>query len=97
MAKVYVTESADLTTQLNFCTIILQRPLPAIEVDDFIFRNTGATKDNPPELPAEKFQVKGFGEWGDRYKQVLYCVRVRGDGEADALAGVHSPLRVRRR
>ena len=31
--------------------------------------------------------MKGFGEWGDRYKQVLYYVRVRGDGEADALAG----------
>ena len=21
--------------------------------------------------------MKGFGEWGNRYKQVLYCVRVR--------------------
>ena len=39
------------------------------------------------DLPPERYQVKGFGEWGDRYKQVLYCVRVRGDGEADALAG----------
>ena len=94
----YVSESADLTTQLRLFTIILLRPLPEIEVDDFIFRNTGATEGNPPmELPAEKFQVKGFGEWGDRYKQVLYCVRVRGDGEADALAGAHSPLRVRNR
>ena len=27
---------------------------------------------------------------------MLYCVRVRGDGEADALTGAHSPLRVRR-
>ena len=49
------------------------------------------------ELPAERYQVKFFLEWGDRYKQVLYCVRVRGDGEADALAGAHSPLRVRNR
>ena len=96
--EVYVSESADLTTLLNLHTIIPLYPNPEIEVDDFIFQNTGATEDNPPmELPAEKFQVKGFGEWGDRYKQVLYCVRVRGDGEADALAGVHSPLRVRRR
>ena len=96
--EVYVTESADLTTQLRLFTIILLRPLPEIEVDDFIFRNTGATEESPPmDLPPERYQVKGFGEWGDRYKQVLYCVRVRGDGEADALAGAHSPLRVRRR
>ena len=96
--EVYVSDSADLTTLVNLFTIIPLYPNPEIEVDDFIFKNTGATENNPPmELPAEKFQVKGFGEWGDRYKQVLYCVRVRGDGEADALAGVHSPLRVRRR
>ena len=96
--EVYVSESADLTTQLKLFTIILLRPLPDIEVDDFIFRNTGATEGNPPmDLPPERYQVKGFGEWGDRYKQVLYCVRVRGDGEADALAGAHSPLRVRNR
>ena len=96
--EVFVSESADLTTLVNLFTIIPLYPNPEIEVDDFIFKNTCATADNPPmELPAEKFQVKGFGEWGDRYKQVLYCVRVRGDGEADALAGVHSPLRVRRR
>ena len=96
--EVYVSESADLTTQLRLFTIILLRPLPEIEVDDFIFRNTGATEGNPPmDLPPERYQVKGFGEWGDRYKQVLYCVRVRGDGEADALAGAHSPLRVRNR
>lgn len=95
--EVYVSDSADLTTLLNLFTIILRHPIPEIEVDDFLYRNMGATKGNPPmELPAEKFQVKGFGEWGDRYKQVLYCVLVRGDGEADALAGVHSPLRVRR-
>ena len=74
--EVYVSESADLTTLLNLHTIIPLYPNPDIEVDDFIFQNTGATEDNPPmELPAEKFQVKGFGEWGDRYKQVLYCVR----------------------
>ena len=31
---------------------------------------------NPPmDLPPERYQVKGFGEWGDRYKQVLYCVQ----------------------
>ena len=96
--EVYVSESADLTTLLNLHTIIPLYPNPEIEVDDFIFKNTGATENRPPmELPAEKFQVKGFGEWGDRYKQVLYCVRVRGDGEADVLAGVHSPLRVRRK
>ena len=96
--EVYVTESADLTTQLRLFTIILLRPLPEIEVDDFIFRNTGATEGNPPmDLPPERYQVKGFGEWGDRYKQVLYCVGVRGDGEADALTGAHSPLRVRNR
>ena len=96
--EVYVSESADLTTQLRLFTIILLRPLPEIEVDDFIFRNTGAMEGNPPmDLPPERYQVKGFGEWGDRYKQVLYCVRVRGDGEADALTGAHSPLRVRRR
>ena len=96
--EVYVSESADLTTQLRLFTIILLRPLPEIEVDDFIFRNTGATEESPPmDLPPERYQVKGFGEWGDRYKQVLYCVRVRGDGEADALAGAHSPLRVRNR
>ena len=96
--EVYVSESADLTTQLRLFTIILLRPLPEIEVDDFIFRNTGATEGNPPmDLPPERYQVKVLGEWGDRYKQVLYCVRVRGDGEADALAGAHSPLRVRNR
>ena len=96
--EVYVSDSADLTTLVNLFTIIPQYPMPEIEVDDFIFGNMGATEANPPtDLPAEKFQVKGFGEWGNRYKQVLYCVRVRGDGEADALAGVHSPLRVRNR
>ena len=52
--------------------------MPEIEVDDFIFGNMGATEDNPPmELPAERYQVKGFGDWGG-YKQVLYCVGVRG-------------------
>ena len=95
--EVYLPDSPDLTTQLRLTTIIPRYPNPAIEVDDFIFKNTGATEANPPmELPAEKFQVKAFGDWGG-YKQVLYCVRVRGDGEADALTGVHSPLRVRRR
>ena len=98
LQEVYVSDSADLTTFINLFTIILQRPMPEIEVDDFIFGNMGATEANPPtELPAEKYQVKGFGEWGARYKQVLYCVQVRGDGEADALAGVHSPLRIRNR
>ena len=95
--EVYVADSTDLTTFINLHTIIPQYPMPEIEVDDFIFGNMGATDDNPPmELPAERYQVKGFGEWGG-YKQVLYCVRVRGDGEADALTGAHSPLRVRRR
>ena len=95
--EVYVPGSTDLTTFINLHTIIPQYPMPEIEVDDFIFGNMGATEDNPPvELPAERYQVKGFGEWGG-YKQVLYCVRVRGDGEADALTGAHSPLRVRRR
>ena len=95
--EVYLPDSPDLTTQLRLTTIIPRYPNPAIEVDDFIFKNTGATEDSPPmELPAEKFQVKAFGDWGG-YKQVLYCVRVRGDGEADALTGVHSPLRVRRK
>ena len=60
--------------------------------------NLRATVGDPTmDLPPERYQVKGFGEWGDRYKQVLYCVRVRGDGEAEALAGAHSPLRVRNR
>ena len=60
--------------------------------------NLRATVGDPTmDLPPERYQVKGFGEWGDRYKQVLYCVRVRGDGEADALTGAHSPLRVRNR
>ena len=95
--EVYVPDSTDLTTFINLHTIIPQYPMPEIEVDDFIFGNMGATDDQPPvELPAERYQVKGFGEWGG-YKQVLYCVRVRGDGEADALTGAHSPLRVRRR
>ena len=95
--EVYVAGSTDLTTFINLHTIIPQYPMPEIEVDDFIFGNMGATEDNPSvELPAERYQVKGFGEWGG-YKQVLYCVRVRGDGEADALTGAHSPLRVRRR
>ena len=95
--EVYVADSTDLTTFINLHTIIPQYPMPEIEVDDFIFGNMGATDDNPPtDLPAERYQVKGFGEWGG-YKQVLYCVRVRGDGEADALTGAHSPLRVRRR
>ena len=50
--------------------------------------NLRATVGDPTmDLPPERYQVKGFGEWGDRYKQVLYCVWVRGDGEADALAG----------
>ena len=98
LEEVYVQDSADLTTLINLFTIIPQRPMPEIEVDDFIFGNMGATDDNPPtELPAERYQVKAFGEWGNQYKQVLYCVRVRGDGEADALAGAHSPLRVRNR
>ena len=98
LEEVYVSDSADLTTLINLFTIIPQYPMPEIEVDDFIFGNMGATEDNPPtELPAEKYQVKAFGEWGNRYKQMLYCVRVRGDGEADALAGAHSPLRVRNR
>ena len=96
--EVYVADSTDLTTFINLHTIIPQYPMSEIEVDDFIFRNTGAMEGNPPmDLPPERYQVKGFGEWGDRYKQVLYCVRVRGDGEADALTGAHSPLRVRRR
>ena len=95
--EVYVPGSTDLTTFINLHTIIPQYPMPEIEVDDFIFGNMGATEDSPPiELPAERYQVKGFGDWGG-YKQVLYCVRVRGDGEADALTGAHSPLRVRRR
>ena len=95
--EVYVADSTDLTTFINLHTIIPQYPMPEIEVDDFIFGNMGATDDNPPtDLPAERYQVKGFGEWGG-YKQVLYCVRVRGDGEADALTGAHSPLRVRNR
>ena len=82
--------------RISFSNNLLRR-LPEVEVNDFIFWNTGTTAGNPPmELPVEKFQVKGLGKWGDRYKQVLYCVRVRGDGEADALTGVHSPLRVRR-
>ena len=98
LEEVYVQDSADLTTLINLFTIIPQRPMPEIEVDDFIFGNMGATDDNPPtELPAERYQVKAFGEWGNQYKQVLYCVSVRGDGEADALAGAHSPLRVRNR
>ena len=60
--------------------------------------NLRATVGDPTmDLPPERYQVKGFCEWGDRYKQVLYCVRVRGDGEADALTGAHSPLRVRNR
>ena len=97
LEEVYVSDSADLTTFINLHTIIPQYSMPEIEVDDFIFGNMGATDDQPPvELPAERYQVKGFGEWGG-YKQVLYCVRVRGDGEADALAGAHSPLRVRKR
>ena len=98
LQEVYVADSADLTTLVTLFTIIPQYPMPEIEADDFIFANMGATEDNPPtELPAEKYQVKAFGDWGGRYKQVLYCVRVRGDGEADALAGAHSPLRVRNR
>ena len=98
LQEVYVADSADLTTLVTLFTIIPQYPMPEIEVDDFIFDNMGDTEDNPPtELPAEKYQVKAFGDWGGRYKQVLYCVRVRGDGEADALAGAHSPLRVRNR
>ena len=93
-----LTPSADLTTSVNLFTIILQRPMPEIEVDDFIFWNAGATEAQPPmELPAERCQVKEIGKWENGYKQVLYCVRVSGDGEADALAGVHSPLRVRNR
>ena len=98
LEEVYVSDSADLTTLINLFTIIPQYPMPEIEVDDFIFGNMGATEDNPPtELPAEKLQVKGFGEWGGRYRQVLYCVRVRGDGEADGLVGAPGPLRVRNR
>ena len=98
LEEVYVQDSADLTTLINLFTIIPQRPMPEIEVDDFIFGNMGATDTAPPtELPAERYQVKAFGEWGNQYKQVLYCVLVRGDGSADALAGAHSPLRVRNR
>lgn len=97
LEEVYVRDSTDLTTFIELHTIIPQYPMPEIEVDDFAFGNMGATEDSPPtELPGERLQVKGFGKWG-RYKQVLYCVQVRGDGEADALTGAHSPLRVRRR
>lgn len=97
LEEVYVRGSNDLTTFIELHTIIPQYPMPEIKVDDFAFVNMGATEDNPPtELPGERLQVKGFGKWG-RYKQVLYCVQVRGDGEADALTGAHSPLRVRRR
>ena len=97
LEEVYVRDSNDLTTFINLHTIIPQYPMPEVEVDDFVFGNMGATEDSPPvELPPERYQVKGLGEWGG-YKQVLYCVQVRGDGEADALTGAHSPLRVRRR
>ena len=97
LEEVYVPGSTDLTTFINLHTIIPQYPMPEIEVDDFAFGNMGATAESPPtELPPERYQVKGLGKWG-RYKQVLYCVQVRGDGEADALTGAHSPLRVRRR
>ena len=97
LEEVYVRDSTDLTTFIELHTIIPQYPMPEIEVDDFAFGNMGATAERPPtELPPERYQVKGFGKWG-RYKQVLYCVQVRGDGEADALTGAHSPLRVRRR
>ena len=97
LEETYVRDSNDLTTFINLHTIIPQYPMPDIEVDDFAFGNMGATEDSPPtELPPERYQVKGLGKWG-RYKQVLYCVQVRGDGEADALTGAHSPLRVRRR
>ena len=52
LEEVYVQDSADLTTLINLFTIIPQRPMPEIEVDDFIFGNMGATDDNPPtELP----------------------------------------------
>ena len=98
--EVYVSDSADLTTLVNLFTIYLERPMPEIEIDDFVMEAQAGVDALPPGvdvLPPERYQVKGFGEWGDRYRQVLYCVRVRGDGEADALAGVHSPLRIRRR
>ena len=63
--EVYVPGSTDLTTFINLHTIIPQYPMPEIEVDDFIFGNMGATEDSPPiELPAERYQVKGFGDWG---------------------------------
>jgi len=72
-------------------TIILRYPIPEIEVDDFIFKNTGATADNPStEIPGETLQVKGFDQWGNQHKQVLYCVQNRGEG-------IEGPIRVRRR
>ena len=48
MEEVYVMELTDLTTRLRLFTVILLRPLPEVEVNDFILRNTGATAGNPP-------------------------------------------------
>ena len=95
---VFVDESADLNTPLQVHTIIPKYPINDIELDDYFYDNTGATEDDPPTvLGATGYQVKGFGEWGRRSKQMLYCVQVRADGEVDRLAGAHSPLRVRNR
>ena len=62
MVEVYVTESADLTTLLNLHTIIPLYPNPEIEVDDFIFRNAGATEDSPP-METASGKVSGEGVW----------------------------------
>lgn len=91
LEEVYLSDSPDLTRLVQIETIILRYPIPEIEVDDFIFKNTGATPDNPStEIPGETLQVKGFDQWGNQYKQVLYCVQNRGEG-------IEGPIRIRRK
>ena len=76
-AQTGITPSVDLQTQLNNFTIVLEYPIPELQIDDYIVPNTGATTQNPPTIldSGEKYQVKGIQEAGKQYKQILYCIR----------------------
>ena len=72
--QIDVSGTVDIATQLSNYTIAFEVPIPAIEIGDYIFPNTGTTP--PEQLPAgTKYEVLGFRGGGANYKQVLHCVR----------------------